>query len=177
MTKRQREAALWLREVGKASRTTLKRHGFSERTMEALEKVGAAEVTGHGVQSLPVWRAPDFPLVPDLEFLRATQPEPKDDEQRRSVEALESLGARDELICRFYRRAWVIEHNDQLNHYGATTLGAIDGGAERTTCERLGIDRATLKAARERLRIAQEIREERSEIAAHTAALMGEGRP
>ena len=43
LTERQREALAWLDRVGKATPTTLKRHGFQRSTIESLAKRGLIE--------------------------------------------------------------------------------------------------------------------------------------
>lgn len=59
LTPRQREALAWLPTVGKATPMTLKRHGYSLRTMYALAQRGLIEQeyrpTGRG-SGFPVFR-------------------------------------------------------------------------------------------------------------------------
>ncbi len=44
LSPRQAEALAWIRRVGKATRTTLRHHGYTEQTMAALVRRGLATV-------------------------------------------------------------------------------------------------------------------------------------
>lgn len=63
LSPRQSEALAWIRRVGKATRTTLRQHGYTERTMTALVRRGLATVehvpTTGGRPAIPVWRPVD----------------------------------------------------------------------------------------------------------------------
>jgi hypothetical protein len=54
LTPRQREALTWLDTVGKATATTLRRHGYSARTMDTLAARGLIEQEWLG--GVKVWR-------------------------------------------------------------------------------------------------------------------------
>jgi hypothetical protein len=58
LTKRQQEALIWLSSVGKAGPKTLRRHGFSARTMEALVDSGlvSRSYAGGGIYHWPIYR-------------------------------------------------------------------------------------------------------------------------
>lgn len=58
MTTRQREALAWLYRVGKATPTTLKRHGFQRRTLDSLANRGLIEreYVRNVPSSFPVYR-------------------------------------------------------------------------------------------------------------------------